>query len=143
MRRAIELAKRNPDAPFGCVISDSGGETVAEAVNDADRSPVLHGETAAIISLFEEDPGADTSGLTLYATAEPCPMCMAAVLWAGIGRVVYGTSIPTLKRLGWRQLDLRAAEVVERAAGWPPVELVGGVLEAECDRLFAPGPGRG
>ncbi len=49
MRRAIEVAKVNPDAPFGCMIADAEtDEVVAEGLNDAEKSPILHGETAAI-----------------------------------------------------------------------------------------------
>lgn len=135
MRRAIELAGRNPGAPFGCVIADEAGETVAEAVNDADRSPILHGETAAIISLFEGDRNADTSTLTLYTTAEPCPMCSGAILWSGIPRLYYGTSIATLKRLGLAQIDLPCEEVSSRCS-FGSFEAEGGLLETECDSLF-------
>lgn len=136
MRRAVELAKRNPDAPFGCVIADGSGQTVAEAVNDADRSPILHGETAAIISLFEEDPGADTSGLTLYTTAEPCPMCSGAILWSGIPTVFYGSSTATLKGLGLDHIDLPCEEVSRRCS-FGSFEATGGLLEDECAPLFA------
>ncbi len=49
MRRAIEVAKVNPDAPFGYMIADAEtDEVVAEGLNDAEKSPILHGETAAI-----------------------------------------------------------------------------------------------
>ena len=62
-------------------------------------------------------------------------MCMAAILWAKIPRVVFGTSIPTLRELDWWQMSLRAAHTASYAAG-RPCEIVGGVLEADCDALF-------
>jgi tRNA(Arg) A34 adenosine deaminase TadA len=62
-------------------------------------------------------------------------MCQSAVLWAGIATVVYGTSIPTLRALGWPQIDLRAEEVVRRAP-FRTCRLIGGVCESECDALF-------
>ena len=136
MRRAIDIAGGNPNAPFGCVILDrETGEVVAEGLNDADKSPILHGETAAIISLFENNPGADTSHLVLYTTAEPCPMCSGAILWSGIPYVVYGTSIETLKRLGLPQIDLPCEEVAGRAS-FGSFTVMGGLLEEECDALF-------
>ena len=78
----------------------------------------------------------DWGRLTLYTTAEPCPMCMAAILWAGIPRVVFGTSIRQLQRLGWHQIDITSEEVVRRTP-FRSCTLVGGVLAAECDALFA------
>lgn len=62
-------------------------------------------------------------------------MCQGAVLWAGIPRVVFGTSIETLKIMGWRQVDIPAAEVVDRMPG-VACEITGGVLTDECDALF-------
>jgi tRNA(adenine34) deaminase len=62
-------------------------------------------------------------------------MCQAAILWAGIGQVVFGTSIPTLKRLGWNQVDIRAEEVTRRTP-FAVCKLVGGILERDCDALF-------
>lgn len=136
MRRAIEIAHGNPDAPFGCVIVDGGsGEIINEGLNDADRSPILHGETDAVIRLFEEDPEVDVSRLVLYTTAEPCPMCSGAILWSGIPSIVYGTSIETLKELGRPHIDLTCKEVAERAS-FGGFALTGGVLERDCDALF-------
>ena len=136
MSRAIEIARGNPGAPFGCVIVDRGtGEVVAEGLNDAEASPLLHGETAAIMALIEERPDADRINLVLYTTAEPCPMCSGAILWSGIPEVVYGTSMETLKRLGRPQIDLRCEEVAARAS-FGGFATTGGVLETECDALF-------
>lgn len=136
MRRAIEIAHGNPDAPFGCVIADGeAGEIVAEGLNDAEKSPILHGETAAVMDLAEKRPEVDPSGLVLYTTAEPCPMCSGAILWSGIPRVVLGTRLETLKGLGFPHIDLSSEEVSARCS-FGGFEVVHGVLEAECDALF-------
>jgi tRNA(Arg) A34 adenosine deaminase TadA len=142
MRRAIELALQDPRLPFGAVIVRAAtGEVVAEGRNHSGQSPVLHGEIDAIHRCALSCPGIDWRALTLYSTAEPCPMCAAAVLWAGIPRVVFGTSIGTLVEKGWHQIDIPAEEVVRRASFGRCV-LVGGVLRAECDALFGSPPAR-
>ena len=136
MRRAIEIARGNPDAPFGCVIANGeSGEILAEGLNDAEKSPILHGETAAVMNLFDGQPNADPSNLVVYTTAEPCPMCSGAILWIGIPRVVLGARLETLKRLGRPLVDLPCQEVSQRAS-FDGFEVTYGVLEAECDALF-------
>lgn len=136
MRRAIEVARGNPEAPFGCVIVDGEtGEVVAEGLNDAQSNPILHGETAAILNLADARPDADWTRMTLYTTAEPCPMCAGAILWSGISRLVFGTSIETLERLGRPQIGIPFREVADRASFEGP-EVVEGVLESECDALY-------
>ena len=136
MRRAVEIARGNPDAPLGCVIADGKtGEILAEGLNDAEKSSILHGETAAVTDLFDGRPGADPSDLVLYTTAEPCPMCPGAILWSGIPRVVLGTRLETLKGLGRPLVDLPCEEVSRRAS-FDGFEVTYGVLEAECGALF-------
>lgn len=137
MRRAAALAAaRVPDRPFAAVLVDQDtGAVVAEGWNRADENPTWHGEVDALNRVAEARPPADWSRLILYTTAEPCPMCQAAVLWAGVGAVVFGTSIDFLRRTGWRQIDIPAAEVVRRGPGWR-CTVTGGVLEAECNELF-------
>ncbi|WP_119066550.1 nucleoside deaminase [Rubrobacter indicoceani] len=136
MRRAIELAKKNPSQPFGCVIVDRQNNIVSEAFNDGEN-PVRHGETAAIYDLASKGTDSEWRDLTLYTTAEPCPMCAGAVLWSGIGRVVIGTSIETLVALGLPQIDIPLHEVLERASeDFTPPEVEAGFLEAECDALY-------
>ena len=136
MRRAIEKARGNPDAPFGCVIvEEATGGVLAEGLNDAEKSPILHGETAAVMDLFDRRPGVDPTGLVLYTTAEPCPMCSGAILWSGIPRVVLGTRLETIKGLGRPHIDL-GCEEVSRLASFGGFEVTYGVLETECDALF-------
>jgi tRNA(Arg) A34 adenosine deaminase TadA len=136
MHRAIALTANVPDRPFAAVIVDGDtGAVVAEGWNRAEENPTWHGEIDAINRLIASGAAADRGRLVLYTTAEPCPMCQGAILWAGLGGVVFGSSIRFLTDTGWRQIDVPAAEVVARAAGWR-CTIVGGVLGRECDELF-------
>ena len=136
MRRAIELTANCPELPFGAVVIDRDtGKVVAEGWNRSDENPLLHGEIDALMKLADTTGTRDPSRLSLYTTAEPCPMCQGAILWAGIGRVVFGTSIRFLLETGWKQIDIPSDEVVRRAPGWK-CEVVGGILDAECNELF-------
>ena len=90
----------------------------------------------AINQLVLSNPGIDGSKLVVYSTAEPYPICQGAILWYGIEMVVFGTSIRSLQKMGWRQIDIFAEEVVRRSPAWK-CTITGGVLEQECDALFA------
>jgi tRNA(Arg) A34 adenosine deaminase TadA len=136
MRRALAQARNAPAAPFGAVIVRAvTGEVLAEGYNRAAENPTYHAEIDAINRLAARHPAIDGSALVLYATAEPCPMCQAAIIWAGIPMVVYGTSTPFLKSLGWPQMDIRAEEVARRTP-FRHTTVLGGVLEEECNALF-------
>jgi tRNA(Arg) A34 adenosine deaminase TadA len=134
MWQALKVAESNPRHPFGAVIVDSiRNQTVAEGVNQASENPVWHAEIVAIQNCVSQS--LDRSQLTLYTTAEPCPMCMAAILWTGIGRVVYGTSISTLRSLGWNQIQISAQAIID-ASHRPQTVLTASRLSLECDQLF-------
>lgn len=136
MQRAVELSVHSPALPFAAVVVDRRtGAVVAEGWNRAEENPLLHGEVVALNAVAALRPRPDGRDLVLFATAEPCPMCMGAILWAGIGRVVYGTSVRFLLDTGWRQIAIPAAEVASRAVGLR-CEVVGGVLAADCEDLF-------
>jgi tRNA(Arg) A34 adenosine deaminase TadA len=136
MQRAIAQAKDMPLLPFGAVlVRGATGEVLAESHNRSALSPTFHGEIDVINRLAADQPRIDWSSLALYTTAEPCPMCQAAITWAGIPLVVYGSSIPFLQSLGWRQIDIRAEEVVRRTP-FHRTTILGGILEKECNALF-------
>ena len=136
MRQAIAAAKRNPRAPFGAVIARaSDGEVLAEGVNSSAQDPILHGEIAAIEDYVRRHGNRDWQTTILYTTAEPCPMCMSAIVWAGIGGVVFGTSIDGLKRAGFDQIDITSAAVAGASTFWHG-QIRGGVLASETDKLF-------
>jgi tRNA(adenine34) deaminase len=136
MRQAIALAAYVPHLPFGSVIVDGDHDTIlAEGWNKSDQNPTWHGEIDAINQLVQAQDAQARSKLVLYTTAEPCPMCQGAILWSGIGTVVFGTSIQFLLRHGWWQIDIPAEELVRRS---PQMKctILAGVLEQECNALF-------
>jgi tRNA(adenine34) deaminase len=142
MRRAIELALEGEAAgndPYGALIADpTRGAIVAEGSNHATHNPIWHGEMSAIANLSALSAAsvyAVAGELELYTTAEPCPMCMAAIGWSGFGAVLFGTSIPFIIGQGQAQINVRAAEI---AAHTPMhnITLVGGVLANETNPLY-------
>ena len=140
MRTAIEVARGNPAAPFGAVIIDGhSGEERARGVNCSREDPTAHGEMVAIQALYHAGVPREHSvpapaRLHMITTAEPCPMCAAACFWAGIETIYYGVSSPWLAARGWRQIDMRAEDVL--AAGGRPFHIHGDILQPECAALF-------
>lgn len=136
MRRAIELTINTPERPFAAVIVHLlTGEIIAEGWNKSATKPTWHGEIVALDDLFLSTRRHEGRDLALYTTAEPCPMCMGAILWSGIETVVFGTTIQFLVDIGWKQLQIPAREIVERSPEWQ-CKVIGGVLGSECNDLF-------
>jgi tRNA(Arg) A34 adenosine deaminase TadA len=137
MRLAIGAAGGNPAFPFGAVIVRAADRAVmASGVNKGWANPTLHGEIVAINDYVDRHGNRGWEEIVLYTTGEPCPMCMSALAWAGIGGVVYGTSIATLRQLGIDQITLPATAIIA-AASFFRGEILGAVLAAETDALFA------
>ena len=135
MREAIRLAHTNLSVPFGAVLVDcDSGKLVAEGVNRSQENPTWHGEIVAINDYASRDV-CRWDRLRLYSTGEPCCMCQAAILWSGIPEVIFGTSVTTLRELGWKQFAMTADEVTSYAP-FADCKFVGGVLAMECDELF-------
>ncbi|MDP6408840.1 MAG: nucleoside deaminase [Planctomycetota bacterium] len=97
MRRAIALARegvaQGVGGPFGAVIVRDG-EILAVGENRVTSScdPTAHAEVVAIRSACERLGDFSLSGCELYASSEPCPMCLAAIHWARIDRLWYACS---------------------------------------------------
>ena len=136
MRLAITEARRNPVYPFGAIIvHTASGRVAARGVNNGASNPTLHGEIAAMNNYVARHGNRDWATHTLYTTGEPCPMCMSALVWAGIGGVVFASSIDSIRRAGIDQIDISAKAVIE-ASPFYRGTLLGGVLQAETDRMF-------
>jgi guanine deaminase len=97
LRRAIELARSRSAAgvngPFGAVVA-RGLEVVGEGWNRVVElgDPTAHAEVLAIRDAAARLGTHVLSDCVLYASCEPCPMCLAAACWARIPRVVFAAS---------------------------------------------------
>jgi tRNA(adenine34) deaminase len=135
MRLAIAEAAQ-ADIPFGAVIVREGkvvstGRNLGRTAND----PTAHGEMMAIRRFVAVRPAAELKGATIYTSGEPCVMCMGAILWSGLGRVVFAASIEQLAaKLGQIMLTSRA---VADAAPFATIAITGGILSAEALALFS------
>ncbi|HFD2283114.1 TPA: nucleoside deaminase [Legionella pneumophila] len=136
MAATIEVAATNPMAPYGAIIVYDDKEILLKSVNNAHNNPLMHGELSVIHRLFENGFDGDVSRLSLYTTAEPCPMCAAAIYWAMIPKVVYGSSISFLHELFGRQIQVDAKEILSKTPNFYECQLLGGVMEKNCNQLF-------
>jgi guanine deaminase len=148
MRRALDEALENLPAmdggPFGaCLVR---GDTVLAVTHNTvlrDLDPTCHAETNAIRLAARRLQSYDLSGCEIYSTTEPCPMCFAAIHWARIGRVIYGTAIDEVAQLGFNELTIGSRQM--QALGRSPVAIYPGFLADECRQLlteWARMPGR-
>lgn len=93
MRQAIKLAERSIEGgggPFGAVIVHEG-QVVAEGNNQVtqNQDPTAHAEMQVIRKACEALGRFSLEGCTIYTSCEPCPMCLGAIYWARLDRVVY------------------------------------------------------
>lgn len=122
--------------PFGALIVDTRtGKLLIQATNAvrAEYDPSSHAETRAVRLACKKLGRISLSGYTMYSTCEPCPMCMANALWAGLDRVVYGATIADACR-HCLQIYIPAKEVSRRSD--MPCIVEGPVLRNLCKTLF-------
>jgi tRNA(Arg) A34 adenosine deaminase TadA len=110
LSKSILLARENVargGGPFGAVIAKEG-IIVAEAANQVIGipDPTAHAEVQAIRLAAKNLDTFDLSGCTLYTSCEPCPMCLGAIYWSRISRVVYAADRHDADRAGFRDAAL-------------------------------------
>lgn len=106
LARAVELARtgseRGDGGPFGAVVVRDG-KVLAEAWNRVvvSHDPTAHAEIAAIRAACAALGSFHLSGAVLYASSEPCPMCLSAAYWARIARIVFANSCAEAAAIGF------------------------------------------
>ena len=139
MRRAIALAAEHSrsgvNGPFGAVVVMQDriiGEGWNRVVEDND--PSAHAEIVAIRAACRQSSSFALPQAVLYASCEPCPMCMAAIYWARIPKVVYACSRDDAEAIGFD--DAHIYEEIAMAPEHRQVEMIR-CLEQEGRQVFA------
>ena len=112
LREAIKEAGKSVEeggGPFGAVLVKDGG-IIARAANCVTRcnDPTAHAEVNVIREGGKKLNTFDLSGTVIYASAEPCPMCLGAIYWANIDRVVFAASRDEAAGAGFRDAQIYA-----------------------------------
>ena len=105
MQMAIDLSIENVangGGPFGAVIVRCN-EIIATGTNrvTANNDPTAHAEVSAIRDACAKEQNFKLEGCTCYTSCEPCPMCLAALYWAGVERIVYGNTKDDAKAINF------------------------------------------
>lgn len=134
MRKALEAAEHAEalgEVPVGAVMV-LGDRVVATGWNTRESAPdpTGHAELMALRQAAVALGRWRLNGCTLYVTLEPCPMCAPAIAQARVDRVVFGAYDPKLGAAG------SVFSLLERPEYNHHVEVLGGILEAECGEVL-------
>ena len=126
------LALNTGDVPVAAIIVDATGRRIAVGRNEREltHDPTAHAEIVAIRHAAEQAGTWHLENTTLVVTLEPCTMCAGAILQSRIPRVVFGAWDEKAGAAGSMHDLLRDRRLPHR------VEVVAGVLEAECAALL-------
>lgn len=132
---ALEAAREAAQAgevPVGAVVVSFDNQMLAVARNRTrtDCDPTAHAEIIALRGAAQTVNNYRLTGVTVYSTLEPCAMCAGALIQARVRRLVYGARD---ERAGAVESVFR---ICDHDALNHRIELIGGVLEAECRELM-------
>jgi tRNA(Arg) A34 adenosine deaminase TadA len=106
LERAIELSRQGMlegnGGPFGCIIV-KGDEIVGEGFNmvTSKNDPTAHAEVVAIREACKRLGDYQLTDCEVYASSEPCPMCLGAIYWARPERVIYANTREEAAAIGF------------------------------------------
>lgn len=104
IRKAVEVSRKARECgntPFGSILVYKDGTVLLEQGNIeiTESDPTAHAETSLVRKASKIYDKNYLWDCTLYSTAEPCVMCMGAIYWGNIGRVVFGITESKLLEL--------------------------------------------
>ena len=147
--RAVALARegvrRGDGGPFGAVVVRDG-EVVGEGWNRvlASHDATAHAEVVAIRDAGRRLASFDLSGCEIYASCEPCPMCLGAIYWSRLERVYFACTRTDAAAFGFRDqyiYDEVSLPVSERALPTARLEVEGALGPFEAWRGREDGDG--
>jgi guanine deaminase len=119
MQRAVALAREkmheNNGGPFGAVIVRDG-EIIAEGWNQvtSTNDPSAHAEVVAIRQACAKLKTFNLPDCDIFASCEPCPMCLGAIYWARLRRIYYANTRQDAAKIGFDD------ELIYQEIGLPP-----------------------
>ncbi len=119
-RQSIELARQARLAgnhPFGALLALDGKITLtAQNTVATDRDPTAHAETNLVMKAIRSLSSDQIRRGVVYASCEPCAMCVGKMYWAGIRSVAYALPVEELAVLAGRDFLIPCRELFARAA---------------------------
>lgn len=99
---AKKSAKNNLGGPFGAVVVKNG-KVIAKAHNTVvpNNDPTAHAEINAIRKACKKMKNFELKGCTIYASAEPCPMCLGAIYWTRLKDIYYAADRKLSAKVGF------------------------------------------
>ncbi|MET0698705.1 MAG: nucleoside deaminase [Mycobacterium sp.] len=135
--RSIELAVESGaagDRPFGAVFVGADGAALAEGRNEATSTGdvTAHAEIVAIRQAATAGLSDRFPGSVMYASGEPCPMCAAACVWAGVVTIVFAASTTEFSRIlpGGPQFRLSCAKTIDATDA--DIEVIGPICQEDA-----------
>ena len=135
MRSAIAVAQsalKTADVPVGALIVDSDNNIIAPGYNEreAHQDPTAHAEIVAIRRAAQKLGTWRLAECKLVVTLEPCAMCAGAIAQSRIETLVFGAWDEKAGAVGSVWDVLRDPRAIHK------MEVIGGVLQAECAELL-------
>jgi tRNA(adenine34) deaminase len=142
MTIAIEEAKAGAaqgEQPFGAVVVRNGEVVVkARSLKVGTSDTTAHSETLAIKYATQKLGQRTLPDCTFYATCEPCPMCLGAILNGGINTLVIGARNRDINRMAKVAFNFKdyTVERFAQMTGWD-LKVIEHVRGEECIELYA------
>jgi tRNA(adenine34) deaminase len=127
-----KLARDMDEVPVGAVLVSATGEILAADHNRVitDCDPTAHAEILALRKAAKKGMNYRLTGTTLYATIEPCIMCMGAIIHARVKQVVFGAADPKWGACGSLYDFSRDSQLNH------PVAVTGGICDVACREII-------
>lgn len=138
MLEAIKMAEKNiisrSGGPFGAVVVKDG-KIIAASGNrvTSTNDPTAHAEIVAIREACAEMETFDLTGCEIYASCEPCPMCLGAIMWARIDKLYYAADRLDASRAGFDdELFYTEMALTNEKRNLKPTQL----MQKEANKVF-------
>ena len=117
---AIKIASTSQGGPFGAIIvRDEKLVTRATNLVVPTLDPTAHAEIVAIRQACQILESHDLTGCTLYSSCGPCPMCLAAILWANVSELYFAATRKDAAAVGFQDNALHTLFRLPPRTKWP------------------------